>query len=179
MLKAGGWIECPKDQKKSIPLYKICFWWVQVGAGSIPGAARAERGVCSEQLSQLRFTKAQQTVPKGQFLCSLDRKSTKQLLQLFRGQLDTKCVLGCLADRPRAEPVWHEGQWGVGPGVGSNILAIVKYSNSLCENLARGERSLFMRQTIFYLMGFGHSPLPLPGRNSRKPKPVSAFRPSE
>lgn len=42
-----------------------------MGAGSIPGAARAERGVCSEQLSQLRFTKAQQTVPKGQFLCSL------------------------------------------------------------------------------------------------------------
>lgn len=47
------------------------------------------------------------------------------------------------------------------------ILARVKFCNSLCESLAREERSLFMRQTIFYLMGFGHSPLLLPGRNSR------------
>ncbi|XP_064319402.1 ras-related protein Rab-39B isoform X3 [Phalacrocorax carbo] len=33
-----------------------------------------------------------------------------------------------------------------------------------------GERSLFTRQPIFSLMGFGHSPLLLPERNSRKRK---------
>lgn len=92
---------CLEDLKKKYPLYKICFGMSAGGCREHPRcwvANGAEGGVCSEQLSQLHFTKARQTVPKGHFLCSLDERSTKQLFQLFRGPLDMRCVLGCLAE---------------------------------------------------------------------------------
>lgn len=80
-----------------------------MGAGSTPGTGQtAGQSAGFAQTSSVSCISQRQgqTVPKGHFLCSQDWKSTRQLLQLFRGQLDTRCVWGVwlIAEAPGAEP---------------------------------------------------------------------------
>lgn len=68
-----------KKKKKSMPFTKSVSGGAKVGAGSIPGTGQLpgqSEGFAQTSSVSCISQRQGQTVPKGQFLCSLDGKST-------------------------------------------------------------------------------------------------------